>query len=618
MSSIVGPKFLERLRSNDFKNSAYAIAEIVDNSIDADAKKVEILINTFTSGRSEIIQSISFVDNGSGIAHDLLSKVVVFSETGHPPGEGKTGRFGMGLPNSSFSQCKKFIVASEQSGSWKQIKIDLKDMLDRGTLDVPEVSENLDPSLSQVINDLTKIENPKTCVQWIKPDKLDFTRGDTAVKRLEPMLGRIYRQALVGELDLQIVIFKDGNSVGDRHSIRPYDPLFLSLGENQGADCVVKTLSKPLVGDHPIRKPSEVLGAFVSKGKLKNSLFREVEEHCHDSIGVSFNGKTYNFKVITSVAKKDIQKPAMERPGKEALGAEMKKKMLGSANFPGGNISFVRNGREIESGNYSLFNVSQETQRWWSIEVSYDTHGDDDNVFDELMGLSHTKQSIKFKADIDDEYQRDFDSSNLLVKREILFSLLTKDLGTAIKRCNQILRKQAKDYAEELQTGMPNPPVAGPGVPTGTATTQQVLIDALGRGAQLTELQKNELSDKLSRNLAAVPIENIRYAVEKFSEIGIKNIPIYCSLENGKLFQAQKFQGRLLTLINTNHPFFIQIIKPLREKGEDSITASVELLLSALSREEINGLESDEAVIESYINRTSQSLNDLLRNQESR
>ena len=44
MSSIVGPKFLERLRSNDFKNSAYAVAEIVDNSIDAGAKNVEIII----------------------------------------------------------------------------------------------------------------------------------------------------------------------------------------------------------------------------------------------------------------------------------------------------------------------------------------------------------------------------------------------------------------------------------------------------------------------------------------------------------------------------------------------------------------------------------------------
>jgi len=32
----------------------------------------------------------------------------------------------------------------------------------------------------------------------------------------------------------------------------------------------------------------------------------------------------------------------------------------------------------------------------------------------------------------------------------------------------------------------------------------------------------------------------------------------------------------------------------------------------------MNGLESDEAVIESYVNRTSQSLTDLLRQQESR
>tara|TARA_B110001452_G_scaffold267647_1_gene278820 strand:+ start:5854 stop:7710 length:1857 start_codon:yes stop_codon:yes gene_type:complete len=618
MSSIVGPKFLERLRSSDFKNSAYAIAEIVDNSIDAGADKVEILIDTVTAGRSEIIQSITFVDNGSGISHDLLKKVVVFSETGHNPGEGKTGRFGMGLPNSSLSQCKKFIVASEQSDNWRQIKIDLRDMLDKGTLDVPDVSDSLDDSLKRILNELTRIKQPKTCVHWVLPDKLDFTRGDTAVKRLEPMLGRIYRKALVGNLDLEIIIFKDGNSVGERHTVRPYDPLFLSLGDSQGADCIEKTISKSPHGDHPSKNPSDILGAFVSKGKLIKTPFREVEEYCHDNLGVTVQGKVYNFKVTTSVAKKDIQKPAMERPGKEPLGAEMRKKMLGSANFPGGNISFVRNGREIESGNYSLFNVSQETQRWWSIEVSYNTHGDDDNIYDELMGLSHTKQSIKFKAVPEDEYQSDFESDNLLVKRQVLFSYITKDLTSAIKRCNKILRDQAKEYKAELEVGFPDGPVDGPSVPTGTPTTTAVLIDALGRGAELTKDQKLELSKKLSKHLAAVPIENITYAVEKFSEIGIKNIPIYCSLDKGKLFEAQRFQGRHLTLINTNHSFYLKIIEPLKEKGEDSITASVELLLSALSREEMNGLESDEAVIESYVNRTSQSLTDLLRQQESR
>ena len=330
MSSIVGPKFLERLRSNDFKNSAYELAEIVDNSIDAGAKKVEILIDTITSGRTEIIQSITFIDNGSGISHDLLKKVVIFSETGHGPGEGKTGRFGMGLPNSSMSQCKKFIVASEQSNKWRQIKIDLRDMLDKGTLDVPDVSDNIDETLTRALNELTRIEQPKTCVQWIEPDKLDFTRGDTAVKRLEPMLGRIYRKALVENLELEIIVFKDGNSVGDRHTVRPYDPLFLSLGDSQGVDCIEKTISKGPHGDHPTKKPSEVLSTFVSKSKLIKTPFREVEEHCHQELGVNFQGKTYSFKVTTAVAKKDIQKPAMERPGKEALGSEMKKKMLRS------------------------------------------------------------------------------------------------------------------------------------------------------------------------------------------------------------------------------------------------------------------------------------------------
>ena len=618
MSSIVGPKFLERLRSNDFKNSAYAVAEIVDNSIDAGAKNVEIIIESISSGRTEIIQSISFLDDGSGIAHDMLKKVVIFSETGHPPGEGKTGRFGMGLPNSSMSQCKKFIVASQEAGSWKQIKIDLKDMLDRSSLEVPDSTSIIDDTVNRVITDVTRMNDVKTVVQWLNPDKLDFTRGETAVKRLEPMLGRIYRQSLQNELNLEIILCKDGNDVGERHIVRPYDPLFLTTGDVQGSESILKTISKRPQGDHPSKNPSDVLSQFVKNQKISVSLFRSVEEYCHENLGVEFQGKSYNFKITVAVAKKDFQKPAMERPGKEPIGVEMRKKMLGNANFPGGNISFVRNGREIESGNYSLFNVSQETQRWWSIEVSYNTQGDDDNIMDELMGLSHTKQSIKFKAVPEDEYQSDFESSNLLVKRQILFSLLTKDLNAAIKRCNKILKDQAKTYKEEIRGGLPNPPVSGPSVPTGTDTTTAVLIDALGRGAQLTEDQKNELSNKLSRHLASVPIENIRYAVDKFSEIGIKNIPIYCSLERGKLFEAQRFQGRLLTLINTNHPFYLKIIEPLKEKGEDSITASVELLLSALSREEMNGMDSDEAVIESYITRTSQSLNDLLRQQEAR
>lgn len=617
MSSIVGPKFLERLRSNDFKSSAYAMAEIVDNSVDAGAKSVEIIIQASTVGTKEFIESISFVDDGSGIKHEMLEKVVVFSETGNSPGGGKTGRFGMGLPNSSLSQTKKFIVASQQNGDWSQIKIDLNHMLELGTLDVPPSSLDIDEGIRSIFTELTRLENPRTIVQWISPDKLDLVRSDTALKRIEPLLGRIYRHAIKDGLHLEVLIYRDGNKIPDRNKIRPYDPLFLSTGTMQIVDDILDTIAKNPQGDHPNKSPSEVLSGYINNKSITKPLFREVEEYCHDELKVTFNDKEYRFKMTTTIATKDCQKPAMSTPGNTVFGKAIRKKMKGTSNFPGGNISWVRNGREIESGNYSLFNTTTETQRWWSIEISYSTEGDDDNIMDELLGLSHTKQSLKFRA-VDKEDQVEISSfKNLVFARQALFSLFTIEFNAAIKECNSLLKKQAKHYKSEIEDDDEETPVPGPGVNTGQRITKAVLIDALGKGAALSEEEQQELTKKLSKYLVSVPLANIKYAVKKFSDIGIKNIPIYCSLEKSKLFRAQKFQGRLLTLINIDHPFYEKIIEPLKENHKE-ITASIELLFSALSKEEISGNESEEEIVESYISRTSQSLRDLLREQESK
>ena len=42
-TSIIGANFLDRFRSSDYKNSVYAIAEILDNSVDAEAKNIELI-----------------------------------------------------------------------------------------------------------------------------------------------------------------------------------------------------------------------------------------------------------------------------------------------------------------------------------------------------------------------------------------------------------------------------------------------------------------------------------------------------------------------------------------------------------------------------------------------
>ena len=63
--SLVNPKqYIISARSNGYKDTAYAIAELADNSIQAGADKVEILI---FENQKRTIEEIAIVDNGAGM-----------------------------------------------------------------------------------------------------------------------------------------------------------------------------------------------------------------------------------------------------------------------------------------------------------------------------------------------------------------------------------------------------------------------------------------------------------------------------------------------------------------------------------------------------------------------
>ena len=89
-TSIIGADFLDRFRSSDYKNSVYAIAEILDNSVDAEAKNIELITIT----KDKKITEIFFVDDGKGMSEKTLEKCVVFSEGTNTSGSKKTGYFG--------------------------------------------------------------------------------------------------------------------------------------------------------------------------------------------------------------------------------------------------------------------------------------------------------------------------------------------------------------------------------------------------------------------------------------------------------------------------------------------------------------------------------------------
>jgi hypothetical protein len=112
---IADPKpgcLIESLRSVGY-NLPTAVADIIDNSISAEARNVWI---HFQWAGTE--SYISIIDDGFGMSEDDLYEAMRPGSKGplekRDPSD--LGRFGLGLKTASFSQCRKLTVASRRKG----------------------------------------------------------------------------------------------------------------------------------------------------------------------------------------------------------------------------------------------------------------------------------------------------------------------------------------------------------------------------------------------------------------------------------------------------------------------------------------------------------------------
>lgn len=614
-TSIIGTNFLERFRSSDYKNSVYAIAEILDNSVDAEAKNIELITIT----KNKKIKDIFFVDNGLGMTEKILEKCVVFSEGTNTPGTKKTGFFGMGLPNSSLSQCRDFSVICEIDGKYRQNRIDFKKMQSSQELYIDDVFD-ADKDLIKRIKSHTKITDFKTVVHWTDLDKIDTLNAETLKNRVERLMGRIHRYNIRDGVKFNFLNYSDGNKTPDiTHEIIENDPLFLTAN-NQW---IIQKLIDPknldnVVSSNPLTSTRYYYSKFIDKknpNKLNSSLFYSPEEACQE-IKIKYQGSTYKIYMTVAVAYKDIQKPGIRNGGKTPLGKQFGIKVKGTANYPSANISWVRNKREITVGNYSLFNVTDETMRFWSIELNYNTDDSEDiNLIDELLGLSNSKQHLKF---IPDKELPEDDSENAAIhdKKQELIARITLALNDGINKAKDLLAKQAREWsATEKQL---NGTTGDSKIPGPVKKTYDVLIDALGKGEEMTKEDKENLVKKIKRHLPTLDKKSIEEGVEIFSKIGIENIIIYCELDDRDLFVSERSSGKDITMINTKHAFFTKVLEPLKQRGQDDVLASLELLMSSFSRSGHTNFKDEEVdIIKEFYTSTAKDLKRILNKSEA-
>ncbi|MGT2958164.1 ATP-binding protein [Streptococcus bovimastitidis] len=169
-----------------------AVADIIDNSISAKAKK--ILLNANTESRN-----LTITDNGIGMNKKELLQAMRYGSKSSLDAREKDdlGRFGLGLKMASFSQCRKLTVISKQSNSLIGAVWDLDLVKEKNSWIIQVLSED---EISKNVNTDPLMDfSSGTMVQWEKFDKIeqhaDFQNNfDETMERTEDHLSLVFHR----------------------------------------------------------------------------------------------------------------------------------------------------------------------------------------------------------------------------------------------------------------------------------------------------------------------------------------------------------------------------------------------------------------------------------------
>ncbi|MDH6536930.1 ATP-binding protein [Aurantimicrobium minutum] len=166
--SIPDPSLFLSMRALDYTLPS-ALADIIDNSITADAKNVDIF---FDSENDE--PYIAILDDGNGMNHEELKSAMKLggkSPLFHRP-EDELGRFGLGLKTASLSQARTLTVLSKENEQYLAMQWDLDHLASTGSWKLQELDEKEIKELP-VFVELEKL-NTGTLVLWRNLDNLGY------------------------------------------------------------------------------------------------------------------------------------------------------------------------------------------------------------------------------------------------------------------------------------------------------------------------------------------------------------------------------------------------------------------------------------------------------------
>lgn len=346
---MVTEAFVRGIRDIGYRSNGDALAELIDNALQAYAERVDVLFGYDGVASSKKPAQIAVIDNGHGMAPEMIRMAVMWGGTHRENDRRGLGRYGYGLPSSSVSLGRRFTVMSQPpDGILTSVTLDL-DAITAGAytdafgdIIVPEPTPAEPPSFVREHLDAVYPDGFRsgTVILLEKLDRLEWTTAQGLRDNLCRQFGVTYHK-----LHDEAVLYVDGVEVD------PIDPLFLTPGfhladldedQAQPLDAVRIEIRQPDSGDF--------MGAITLRYAWLPPSFGSIDK-ARDAVGLNANPR---FSIL-----KDYH-----------------------------GVIFTRNGRLIDVQSRTPWTTFINNDRYIKVEVEFSA------TLDEAFGVTTSKQQV--------------------------------------------------------------------------------------------------------------------------------------------------------------------------------------------------------------------------------
>ena len=591
----------ESLRDAGYKNTAYALGELVDNSIEEDAKDIDIImfekLGTSGSQRRWKIEEIGILDNGNGMSPFQLRCSLRYQDGANQRQWGRSasggkqmGKFGVGLPQATLSQCRRVDIWSwtpDEGGignaHWTYFDLDEPSSFTMIPEPIPREIPEKWMDASQIWDD-----DSGTLIIWSNLDRLKWKTSTGLYNNAEFLIGRMYRKMIKsGEVGIKMIAYDNKPPFKLRYTDRDRDG---NIGEDEYHSWMLRA-NDPLYLDPDANANNPpVSPAFEQAGETQVFMYDVIDPKTGQTSKQEIRFTVSIAKQITRMGHGFDPKANLQAKGGAQPHGKHARKNMG--------LSIIREDRELELDDSWAQGKNVAYERWWGAEVCFGKGMD--HVFDVSNNKQHAQRLNEVRSKDMDYFREHDDETDKQVrnrlKEEEYDTWICLDLRDKMKKTIDQLRDQiaasspkkkaARNKRHKLAEEIASKQIRDRRARGITGASDKTMI--ADKGDRIAALRDQLKEEGANEELA-------EYLLDMVGKMQYDMVFAGKRIDGDVFFSPEAEVGSLIVYMNENHVAFKHLFQVL-----DDVDTNEELSETQLRRKIVHATAALKLIIGSY------------------